>query len=134
MLGTTNIKLEVQLENTRLEQQATKFFINRKQTFFGPKKKQINVVRRGYGLEDREIGLTFLAGAETDMTCHLLEPRLCSRETVTPPSVCFLRVWRRRGTGIIFDLNVPVGNHHQCSISGTSPFQGPGVFFKIFRD
>jgi len=41
---------DVQLENTRLEQQGTKFFINWKQTFFGTKKKQSNVVRRGYGL------------------------------------------------------------------------------------
>ena len=43
------------------------------------------------------------------MNCHLLEPKLSLRETVTPPSVCLLRVLRRRGTGIIFDTNVSIG-------------------------
>ena len=43
------------------------------------------------------------------MTCHLLEPRLSLPEIVTPPSVCLLRVLRRRDTGIISDLNVADG-------------------------
>jgi len=43
------------------------------------------------------------------MACHLLEPKLSLRETVTPPSVCLLRLLRRRCTGIIFDTNVAVG-------------------------
>ena len=43
------------------------------------------------------------------MPCHLLEPKLSLRETVNPPSVCLLRLLRRRGTGIILDTNVVVG-------------------------
>jgi hypothetical protein len=65
----------VQLENTRLEQQGTTFFINRKQTFFGTKKSKVTSSDEATDWKIEKLVLTFLAGAETDMACHLLEPK-----------------------------------------------------------